>query len=155
MANTTDQIFKDNLIALLDEAFVEVRGIFLDRNTSFLETLRPITAEQASKASINGGASIAGHVEHVRFYIRVLNDYIDNREIGKIDWGQSWLCKSVSDSQWQELMSALNADYLILRTKVAAINDWNDDKKLGGALAIVVHTAYHLGAIRQMIKIVS
>jgi len=34
--------------------------------------------------------------------------------------------------------------------KVVVTNDdWNDDDRVGGAMAIIVHTAYHLGEIRQ------
>ena len=29
------------------------------------------------------------------------------------------------------------------------IENWEDEKAIGGALAIVIHTAYHLGEIRQ------
>jgi hypothetical protein len=30
-------------------------------------------------------------------------------------------------------------------------DSWDDDNRVGGALAIVVHTAHHLGEIRQML----
>ncbi len=32
--------------------------------------------------------------------------------------------------------------------------DWGGETAIGGALAIVVHTAYHLGEIRQALCIV-
>jgi hypothetical protein len=35
-----------------------------------------------------------------------------------------------------------------------SIEDWNDERPFGGALAIAVHTAYHLGEIRQAMCIV-
>lgn len=34
------------------------------------------------------------------------------------------------------------------------VQNWNDDRPIGGALAIVVHTAYHLGEIRQAMCLV-
>jgi len=30
-------------------------------------------------------------------------------------------------------------------------DSWDNDSRLGGAVAIVVHTAHHLGEIRQML----
>jgi len=33
----------------------------------------------------------------------------------------------------------------------AAVETWNQDN-IGDAVAIIAHTAYHLGAIRQMAK---
>jgi hypothetical protein len=40
--------FKKALLALLDEAFDEVHGYFLDKHNSLFETLAGITAEEAS-----------------------------------------------------------------------------------------------------------
>jgi hypothetical protein len=35
-----------------------------------------------------------------------------------------------------------------------SVEDWNDEHPIGGALAIAVHTAYHLGEIRQALCMV-
>ena len=40
------------------------------------------------------------------------------------------------------------------RKRISEFTDWNDDKRLGGALAVIAHTAYHLGAVRQMLRVV-
>ena len=34
------------------------------------------------------------------------------------------------------------------------LEDWNDDRPIGGALAIAIHTAYHLGEICQAMCVV-
>ena len=72
----------------------------------------------------------------------------------KIDWSKSWQVKTVTESEWTTLKKLLEDDYNDLRSKLAEITDWNDEKRLGGALAIITHTAYHLGAIRQIMRIV-
>ena len=148
------ELFTGNLQALLKETFEKVDGIYLDGGTSLSETLTGITAEQASRPTVEGGATIAGHVEHLRFYIRILRDYIDGKWHEKVDWNQSWLCHAVSQAEWDTIRSGLMDDYQRLKAHLSGIADWNDDHRLGGAMAIVIHTAYHLGAIRQMMKVV-
>lgn len=149
----TTSLFTGSLRALLGETFEKVEGIYLDRATSLTETLSGITAEQASRSIIEGGATIAGHVEHIRFYIRVLNDYVDGVNADKIDWKQSWLCHTVTTSEWDAIRGGLADDYHALLAHLDTIENWDAERPLGGALAIVVHTSYHLGAIRQMMKI--
>ena len=147
-------LFTKTLGALLEETFVDVKGIYLDRKTSLAETLSSISAEQASRRITDGGTTIAGHVAHVRFYFDVLKRYMDGALNEKIDWKQSWLVKEVSESEWDTLRRQLADDYADLRNRLAEIKDWNDEKCLSGALAIIVHTAYHLGAIRQILRVV-
>jgi hypothetical protein len=149
----TTSLFTSTLRALLAETFESVQGIYLDRATSLTETLAQISAEQASRTLIAGGATIAGHVEHIRFYIRVLNSYIDGVNADKIDWKQSWLTHEVTDTEWDTIRAGLRDDYQGLLGHLDRIENWDDDRRMGGALAIVVHSAYHLGAIRQMLKI--
>lgn len=148
----TTTLFTSTLRALLTETFENVQGIYLDRATSLTETLAQISAEQASRPLVAGGATIAGHVEHIRFYIRVLNSYINGVNADKIDWKQSWLCHTVTPSEWDSIRIGLSADYGALLARFDTIENWDSERPLGGALAIVVHTAYHLGAIRQIIK---
>jgi hypothetical protein len=47
------------------------------------------------------------------------------------------------------LKEQLKQTYQRLSTMIHAIDDWDDDDRVGGAIAIIVHTAYHLGEIRQ------
>jgi len=148
----TTSLFTTSLRALLTETFENVQGIYLDRATSLTETLAAISSERASRPLVAGGATIAGHVEHIRFYIRVLINYIDGVNADKIDWKQSWLCHTVSQTEWDSIRAGLSDDYRNLLTHLDSIENWDAERPLGGALAIVAHSAYHLGAIRQMIK---
>ena len=148
------KLLKSNIEALLDETIRDVKGIYLDGGTSLTETLSAVSAEEASRSILEGGTTIAGHVDHLRFYLRVLKDYMDGKPTDKIDWSQSWLRKSVTESEWEDLKSNLSEDFQRLQAGIAEIDDWNDEKRLGGALAIIAHTSYHLGAIRQMLKVI-
>ena len=147
-------LFKKTIEALAEETFSDVKGIYLDGKTSLMESLAVISSEEASRPITDEGTSIAGQAEHIRFYLRVLNSYMDGTLTEKIDWSKSWQVKTVTESEWTTLKKLLEDDYNDLRSKLAEITDWNDEKRLGGALAIITHTAYHLGAIRQIMRIV-
>lgn len=138
---------------LLEETFEKVNGIYLDKGTSFLETLDDVSAAEASTPLASGGSTIAGHTEHTRFYLRVLEDYIAGRPTDNIDWKQSWLVTTVNDAEWVDLKEKLREDYLRLSKTWSEFESWSDERRFGGALAVIVHTSYHLGAIRQIIKI--
>ena len=64
------------ILDLVEETFEKVDGYFLDKGTSFFETLDRIGAAEASKRRAGFPETIAGHVYHVVFYIRVLREYI-------------------------------------------------------------------------------
>jgi hypothetical protein len=154
MSNQIDGIvFTKQLLTLLEEAFEKVHGIFLDGGTSFFETLAPLTAAQASCSVTAAGSTIAGQVTHVRFYLKVLEDYIDGKSGEKVDWKQSWLTRTVTAKEWDALRQGLKDDYTRVVAHLQSIIDWNDDRRLGGAISIVVHTAYHLGAVRQILHV--
>ena len=146
--------FTEALFALLDETFEHVHGIYLDRGTSLLETLDTITAEEASRPVSARCASIAGQVEHVRFYLQVLQDYIQNKPVGKIDWPASWHLKTVTPEEWAALKERLKAAHQSVLTVLRSVESWEGENEIGGALAIVTHTAYHLGEIRQALCVI-
>ena len=143
------ELFTGELFPLLEETFESVHGIYLDKGTSLFETLETITAEEASRPVSKRCASIAGQVEHVRFYLHVLQDYMQQKEVGKVDWEASWYLKTVTPEDWEALKQRLKSTYHDLTALIKGFETWQSEYQLGGALAIVVHTAYHLGEIRQ------
>src|SRR6476619_4875759 len=101
------EAFTKELFEILDETFEHVHGIYLDKGTSLFETLATITAEEASRPVSATCASIAAQVEHVRFYLDVLERYIQSQEVGKIDWQESWKLKTVKAAEWDALRQRL------------------------------------------------
>lgn len=155
MGSITNEQLTKPLFALLTETFDKTAGAYLDRDTSLLNTLDTLNAAQASKPTIPGGTTIAGHVFHVRFYLRAINDYMEGKWYENLDWKESWTLSTVTDAEWEELRRNMRGDYAALMKRLGEIGDWSDEKRLGGAMAIIAHTAFHLGAIRQMTKLVA
>lgn len=143
--------FTHTLFGLLTETFESVFGIFLDRGTSLFETLDGITAEEASRATSDRCATLAAQVNHVRFYLDVFEGYMLEAPQTEVDWQSSWQVGVVSVEEWESLKMSLRESYARVRRTMEGFDSWDNDNRLGGAVAIVVHTAHHLGEIRQML----
>ena len=151
MSSKIDQEYiVPDLFEILDEAFVTHHGIFLDEGTSLFETLETITAEEASIPVGGKCATLAAQVAHVNFYLEVMESYILKKDIGKVDWGEIWRrVNKVSPEEWNAYKAQLKETYQRIISLLQSWDNWNDERPIGGALAIAVHTAYHLGEIRQ------
>lgn len=139
------------LFGLLTETFEQVHGIFLDKGTSLFETLDGITAAQASRATSGRCATLAAQVNHVRFYIDVLEEYMLQTRAEPADWDSSWQVGEVTEAEWTALKQTLRESYTRVRATMEGFDSWDNDHRVGGAVAIIVHTAHHLGEIRQML----
>ena len=143
-----DQL-KTDLYSLLDETFSNVHGHYLDKQTSLFETLATISAEEASQPVGDRCATLAAQVNHIRVYIEVLERSMRGEEVGPTDWAASWRVASVDDEEWESLKQRLDAAYQRMLATMQGFTTWDGEDQIGGPLAILVHTAYHLGEIRQ------
>jgi hypothetical protein len=156
MTKTLSQArFSDELFAVLEETFESHHGIYLDKGTSLLETLDQISAAEASIPVGSVCATIAAQVEHVIFFLEVLERYMTGEKVGEVDWGEIWSRVSgVTAAEWDALRTRLKATYEHISETLRNIENWNDNDAVGASMAIVVHTAYHLGEIRQALCMV-
>ncbi len=152
-AITTDH-FTGNLSRLLRETFESpptTGGAYLDQGTGLFKTLFGISAVRASRVPVVGGPTIAAHTGHLLYYIRITHAFLVGREPGALDWPGSWGGQIVDADEWVTLKSEIRTAYDALLATIEAQESWSDDS-IGDAMAIVVHTAYHLGAIRHAIR---
>ncbi|MCW5874585.1 MAG: DinB family protein [Anaerolineales bacterium] len=137
------------LLAFLEETFNSTQGIYMDKDTSMLQTLDTITAEEASIPVGGKCASLAAQVEHVIFYIENFERYALQGDDTPPDWGHVWrTVEKVTPEEWEAAKAKLRATYERMQNLFANNPMWNQDT-IGGALTIIVHSAYHLGEIRQ------
>jgi hypothetical protein len=142
--------FTSALYYLLEETFDQVHGVFLDRGTSMFETLATISAEEASVPVGGKCATLAAQVKHTAFYLELMNRNVRSGSDERADWGEIWRTTSaVTPDEWEAIKARLRAAYDDIRALIADTQDWPDADHVGGAIATVVHTAYHLGEIRQ------
>lgn len=143
------QNLSEPLKQLLDETFTKVHGIFLDKGTTLFDTLDNVTAEEASQSISSNSATIAAQVEHLRFYLDVLNSYIREKEIAKVNWREIWeTVREVTPSEWEAIKTRLRTSHTEVLNTINSFENWDSEYEIGGALSILTHTAYHLGGIR-------
>jgi hypothetical protein len=142
--------FTAALYALLDETFDNVQGMYLDKGTSMFETLATISAEEASIAVGGKCATLAAQVKHVAFYLDVLEKGVRTQQFERQDWGKIWReTSAVTPEEWESIKISLRESYNRIKQLIADTSEWPSEREIGGAIATIVHTAYHLGEIRQ------
>lgn len=147
------EAFTNSLFALLTETFEsspQVGSIYLDRGAGLFDTLSALDAERASREVL--GTTIAAHLVHTSFYLRALERYLEGFT-GTVDWAESWTTRTVTPEAWRALVAEVREEYERVSGKLRAVTSWGE-KEVGFGLAIIAHTAYHLGAIRQLAKAV-
>ncbi|HUR96982.1 MAG TPA: hypothetical protein VMZ26_02825 [Pyrinomonadaceae bacterium] len=158
MANGNDLIPKQQFVGavayLLRESFEGspegLPSAFLDRGVGFFSTLKDVSAADASKEFT--GTTIAAQTEHAKFYLDRICEFINGRT-ERVNWEDSWLIETVDDAEWAALQESVRKAYENLLRCLASVEDWSEDRT-GMAIGMVAHTAYHLGAIRQIVKAV-
>ena len=147
--------FTHSLFALLKETFEGTSTAFgtmyLDQGTGFFDTIEAVDAAKASRSVADGAPTIAAHCEHVRFYLEFLSNYMSEK-FTMVNWQESWRVKTVTEAEWQSLRGQLQKTYQQVTDTFNEVETWNDFK-ISGALGILAHTAYHLSAIRQILKL--
>jgi urate oxidase len=149
------ELFKKELFKCLEETFQSVRGVYLDKGTSLFETLDSVSAEDASSPAVENGATVAAHVEHVRFYLDVLNEVIQKEEVMKVDWREIWQnIRAVTPEEWEGQKRRLRESYERVLNTLKNYDRWEGEYGISCSLGILAHTAYHLGGIRQALGVV-
>ena len=147
--------FTQALYALLDETFDNVQGFYLDKGTSLFETLATLTAAEASIPVGGQCATLAAQVKHVAFYLDVLEREVHTQQFERPDWGKIWReTNVVTPAEWEGLKAQLRESYDRLKDLIRDTTEWPSEVEIGDAIAAIVHTAYHLGEIRQALCVV-
>jgi hypothetical protein len=153
---SSDAIFQRALSKLLVEIFngppANEAYMLNPGDPGLLNQLDRLDAAAASSRPMPGHTTIAAHADHVRYGLSLLNRWSAGEENpwADADWNASWKRTTVTDAQWQELRSNLRREADAWQRHAAARTDWFDIAA-AGAISSVAHTAYHLGAIRQII----
>ena len=121
-------------------------------DVGLLGSLDKLSAADASR-SVNDGATIAAHVQHVRYGLILMNQWASDggNPFADAMWDEAWKTCRVDDAAWREIRNGLRdeaerwARALESPRRVA-------DVELTGMIASIAHLAYHLGAIRQINK---
>ena len=119
-----------------------------------LRSLERVSWTAAAASGPDGGASIAAHVDHLRYGVSLFNRWVggERNPFADADWSAAWDRTVRSEEEWQRLREDLGRE---AHRWIDALETMSGDPP-GGAIAVkgmigsVAHLGYHLGAIRQI-----
>jgi hypothetical protein len=117
-----------------------------------LRSLDKISAADASR-SVNDGATIAAHAQHVRYGLSLMNRWASEGgdPFAAAAWDKAWGTRHVDELAWTEIQNGLGDEahrWLEAPSSPREVTE----VELTGMIASIAHLAYHLGALRQTSK---
>jgi hypothetical protein len=121
-------------------------------DAGLLRSLDALPAEDASR-SVDGGATIAAHSQHVRYGLSLMNRWATagGNPFADATWDEAWKVSAVGEPKWKEIRQGLRdeahrwLEAIGTPRQVTVI-------ELSGMIGSIAHLAYHLGAIRQIAR---
>ena len=117
-----------------------------------LRSLDKLSAADASR-SVNDGATIAAHAQHLRYGLSLMNQWADEggNPFANAKWDEAWKTFDVDPIEWEQIRNGLRDE---TRRWLKALSSPRDATgvELSGMIGSIAHLAYHLGAIRQIDK---
>ena len=117
-----------------------------------LRSLDKLSAADASR-SVNGGATIAAHAQHLRYGLSLMNQWAreGGNPFANAKWDEAWKLSAVDPAAWEEIRNGLRDEAHRWLEVLQSPRD-ADEVELAGIVGSVVHLGYHLGAMRQINK---
>jgi hypothetical protein len=142
-----DTLFRE----LIDGPDVTAAWMLNGEDVGLLRSLDTLSAASASAAPVAGAATIAAHVDHLRYGLSLMNRWSHGERDpwSTADWTASWKRSTVNDREWVELRQSLATEARAWLEMLRSPRDY-DEMELNGVIASVAHLAYHFGAIRQI-----
>lgn len=121
-------------------------------DVGLLRSLDRLSAGDASR-SVNDGATIAAHAQHVRYGLSLMNRWAaeGGDPFADATWDQAWKTSAVDGAAWQEIRNGLRDEAHRWAQALSAPREVTD-LELTGMIGSIAHLGYHLGAIRQINK---
>jgi hypothetical protein len=138
---------------LVDGTRGQTGGFILNSgDLGLVKSLDKLSAAEASH-SVNGGATIAAHAQHVRYGLSLMNRWAieDGNPFADAMWDQAWKTSDVSEAAWTEIRNGLRDETQRWLKSLESPRDVSGIE-LAGMISSIAHVAYHLGAIRQINK---
>lgn len=158
MADPQNQpkVFVDAVSKLLVELFDGPPGreayILNPGDAGLLRQLDTVSARLANERPMPGRTTIAQHAAHVAYGLSLLNRWSDGEANpwADADWDAAWKVQVTNDAEWRAVRDDLRREVSAWQRNASHDRTW-DDLAAAGTLASVAHSAYHVGAIRQIL----
>lgn len=152
------KVFVDAQLELLCECLYGVKEgqnwtMFVEGREAILPTLRSLTAEEASSLGNETGPTIAAHAWHIRYMLQGANFHCGDGAQPEGDWNSSWARNDADPSEWTGLVDEIEDRFQRISSWISSQAEWNDPGVALGMSSLLPHLAYHLGAIRQLMRL--
>jgi hypothetical protein len=121
-------------------------------DVGLLKSIDKLSASDASR-STNDGATIAAHVQHLRYGLSLFNRWAaeGGTPFADAKWDEAWKTSAVDTRGWEEIRGGFRHE---AQRWLEALRSPREvtDIEFNGMVASIAHLAYHLGAIRQIDK---
>ncbi len=142
------------LFAELIDGANDPNGAFIlnSGDVGLLRSLEKLSAAEASQ-SVNDGATIAAHAQHLRYGLSLMNRWAaeGGNPFADAKWDEAWKTVGVDASTWDDIRKGLRDEAHVWLKTLGSPRDVSD-LELSGMIASIAHLAYHIGAIRQIAK---
>jgi hypothetical protein len=137
---------------LVDGAAADGAFILNTGDAGLLRSLDTISPADASR-SVNDGATIAAHAQHLRYGLSLMNQWAraGGNPFANAKWDEAWKTTTVDATGWDEIRAGLRDETHRWLDALRSPRDASE-VELAGVVGSVAHLAYHLGAIRQINK---
>jgi len=137
---------------LVDGAAASGAFILNTGDIGLLRSLEKVPAAEASR-SVNDGATIAAHAQHLRYGLSLMNQWAreGGNPFANAKWDEAWKVSAVDAREWEEIRTGLAHEAHRWLEALKSPRDVSE-VELAGVAGSVAHLAYHLGAIRQINK---
>lgn len=121
-------------------------------DVGLLRSLDKLAAADASR-SVDGGATIAAHAQHVRYGLSLMNQWAaeGGNPFANAKWDEAWKTSTVDEAAWKEIRDGLRGETHRWLEALGSPRELSPIE-LTGMMSSIAHLAYHLGAIRQIGK---
>lgn len=159
MNEGTQNEFTDKLLTILQEAFEAKPDSWTyftnpSPDSGYLRTIAALSVDEAQKSS--GGSSIASQIKHITFAIQTCVTQLENSEHipDNDEWQQSWEVGPLDETAWIEMQNQLNDSFQRLRELIVR-KAFADAESFASIIGVIAHVAYHLGTIKQKIRVLN
>jgi len=126
---------------------------FVQGREAIFDALAKVTAEGASRRHGPNSNSIGAHLNHVRYFLFLFSADVNRDKSVIADWEGSWTKQVFSEDEWRQLGADLKSEYAKVIGWLDSHDEWGDEDGVTGKIAVLPHAAYHLGAVRALMKV--
>jgi hypothetical protein len=121
-------------------------------DTGLVKSLAKLSPRDASR-STNDGATVAAHVQHLRYGLSLMNRWAaeGGNPFADAKWDEAWKTRDVDARAWDEIRDGFRDEARRWLVALRAPREVSGIE-FTGMVASIAHLAYHLGAIRQIDK---